>query len=361
MLYPYEDIVHPIHQLHNNICYYFERLFDLEPQPYDINSVLQPEFTNLINSSGKFKNYLKDIAEKYVVLTNDEKDLVKKAYFNHLSIQDLCDNTDIEVVKYSEILNEEFRNLLKEFLTWLWEKYDDLPQALRHEYKDLQDHFNEFKKGQKGKVCPFCGLHSLKPITGRKSRNAYDHYIPKAMYPFISINFKNLFPACHECNSDEKKEYDTPFNNHIRQKIIFPFDETYTIDAISINIDTEEEFNVNNFGTLLSNIDWNISFTLNSGTIDVYDAWNNIFKIKIRYKEYIQDYEETWFTDFVLRKFSEDVVSNKSTFQQYMDDLINDSKRLMIKDSLAILKFIYFTFIFSIPDIEKKLQQVVVD
>ncbi|MDB9380920.1 hypothetical protein PN465_01500 [Nodularia spumigena CS-584] len=345
--------------MHDNICYYFDRLFAVEPVPYDINIVLQSDFKKLINSSNKFKDYLKDIAEKYIALPTGEKDLVKKAYSNHLNIENLCNDAAIEVVKYTEIVNEDFQKLLKEFLTWLWDDYDSLPKALRNEYKDIQDHFNEFKKVQKGKVCPFCGVSSLKPKTNRKRRNAYDHYIPKAMYPFISINFKNLFPACHECNSDEKKEYDTPFNNYVRQKLIFPFDETYTIDAISINIDPEEEFNVFNFGTLLSDIDWNISFTLNSGTIDVYDAWDNIFKIKIRYKEYIQEYEETWFTDFVLRKFNEEVVSKKSTFQQYKDDLINDSKKLMIKDSLAILKFIYFTFIFSIPGIEEKLKQVV--
>jgi len=72
------------------------------------------------------------------------------------------------VVKYTEIVNEDFRKLLKEFLTWLWDNYDDLPQALKDEYNDVQDHFNEFKKAQKGKVCPFCGISSLKPPTDRK-------------------------------------------------------------------------------------------------------------------------------------------------------------------------------------------------
>ncbi|KAA2215623.1 HNH endonuclease family protein [Chryseobacterium sediminis] len=205
MLYTYIDIEHPIHQLQNNICYYFERLFDLEPQPYDSTVVLQAGFITLINSSNKFKNYLKEIAERYVALPDGERDIIKKAYYNHFNIENLCNDTTLEVVKYTEIVNEDFRKILKEFLTWLWDDYDSLPKALKDEYKDVQDHFNEFKKVQIGKVCPFCGISSLKPRTDRKRRNAYDHYIPKAMYPFVSINFKNLFPACHECNSDEKK------------------------------------------------------------------------------------------------------------------------------------------------------------
>lgn len=359
MLYTYVDIDHPIKQLQDNICYYFERLFDAEPVPYDINIVLQADFITLINSSNKFKNYLKDIAEKYIALPNAEKDIVKKAYLNHLNIENLCNDTTIEVVKYTEIVNEDFRTLLKEFLTWLWDKYDDLPQALRDEYNDVQDHFNEFKKAQIGKVCPFCGISSLKPPTDRKRRNAYDHYIPKAMYPFVSINFKNLFPACHECNSDEKKEYDTPLKNSIRQRVIFPFDNIYSIDELTISIAPEETFNTVNLGTLLSDIAWNISFTLATGSIDVYDVWDDIFKIKTRYKEYILDFEDTWFSDFVLKKFNEKVATNISSFEDYKNELINDSKDLMIKDPLAILKHIYFSFIFAIPDIENKLMQVI--
>lgn len=359
MLYTYVDIVHPINQLQDNICYYFEHLFDLEPQPYDITAVLKVDFIALINSSDKFKNYLKDIAEKYIALPNGEKDVVKKAYYNHLNIENLCNDTTIEVLKYTEIVNEDFRTLLKNFLTWLWDDYDKLPKALRDEYKDVQDHFNEFKKVQKGKVCPFCGISSLKPKTTRKRRNAYDHYIPKAKYPFVSINFKNLFPACHECNSDEKKEHDTPLKNGTRHKVLFPFDTTYTIDDITIHINPKERFDQASLSTLLSDIDWDIEFTLHRGTIDIYEAWDDIFQIKTRYKEYILDFEDTWFSDFILKKFNEKVVTKTSSFEDYKNELISDSKALMIKDDKAILRYIYFTFIFAIPDVENKLLQIV--
>lgn len=359
MLYTYIDIWHPIKQLQDNICYFFEHLFDLEPNPYDINIVLRPEFILLIDTSNKFKGYLKNIAESYIVLPVQEKELIKKAYVNHLNIENICNDTTIEVVKYTEIVNEDFRDLLKEFLTWLWDDYNSLPQALRNEYRDVQDHFIEFKKVQIGKVCPFCGINGLKPKTSRNRRNAYDHYIPKATYPFVSINFNNLFPACHECNSDEKGQYDTPNRNGGRQTIIFPFDSTYSFEELTICIAPEENFNNANLGTLLSDIKWNISFTINNGTLDKYSTWDDIFKIKTRYKEYILDYEDTWFTDFVLKKFKEKVLTNLLVFDDYKEELIKDSKELMIKDPLAILKYIYFNFIFNIPDIEAKLNQII--
>jgi 5-methylcytosine-specific restriction endonuclease McrA len=359
MLYTYKDIPHPIKQFQRNICYFFEHLFDLEPNPYDINVLLRTEFISLIDSSNKFKKYLKDIAEQYISLPLPEKELIRRAYANHLNIETICNDTTIQVVKYAEIINEEFRVLLKEFLTWLWDDYNNLPQALRNEYKDVQDHFNEFKKVQIGKVCPFCGIFGLKPKSIRRRRNAYDHYIPKATYPFVSINFNNLFPACDECNSDEKGQYDTPIKDGARQAVIFPFDTTYSFEELIIYIDHKENFNNVNLGTLLSDINWNISFTVNSGTVDKYNTWDDIFKIKTRYKEYILEYEDTWFTDFIIKKFKEKVLINLSVFENYRDELINDSRDLIIKDPLAVLKYIYFSFIFSIPNIENKLKQIV--
>lgn len=40
--------------------------------------------------------------------------------------------------------------------------------------------------------CDINGVHHTK-------REAYDHYRPKPLYPFNSVNFRNLAPACHEC------------------------------------------------------------------------------------------------------------------------------------------------------------------
>lgn len=358
MLYTYREIAHPINQLQREIGHYFEQLFALEPNPYDIKAVLRPDFIVLINSSNKFKKYLEDIAVSYIALPGDEKEVVKRAYAHHSNIEHLCNDTTVTVVKYTEIVNEAFRELLKEFLTWLWDGYDSLPKALRDEYRDLQDHFNEFKKEQPGKVCPFCGIQGLKPRTDRKRRNAYDHYIPKATYPFVSINFKNLFPACHECNSDEKSTYDTPFRAGVRQKILFPFDSTYTIDNLAIYIDPKETFDAGSLSTMLSSINWDIAFTLSAGTMDIYDAWDDIFKIKTRYREYILDYEDTWFTDFVLNKYREEVHDGDEIFNQYHSKLIDGVKRLMFFDPLAILKYIYFNFVFNIPNIEDKLKKV---
>ena len=41
-------------------------------------------------------------------------------------------------------------------------------------------------------LCPFCGLGDIKGVHHTK-RETYVHYLPKALYPFNSINFRNYF------------------------------------------------------------------------------------------------------------------------------------------------------------------------
>ena len=57
-------------------------------------------------------------------------------------------------------------------------------------------------KNGEGK-CPYCGIADIKGQHHRL-KDAYDHYLPKSIYPFNSVNFKNLAPMCHECNSSYK-------------------------------------------------------------------------------------------------------------------------------------------------------------
>ena len=58
--------------------------------------------------------------------------------------------------------------------------------------------------------------------THHSKREAYDHYLPKVLYPFNSINFRNLAPACHECNSTYKLGKDPAHNPAGRRKAFNP-------------------------------------------------------------------------------------------------------------------------------------------
>ncbi|MFB2553388.1 HNH endonuclease [Ensifer soli] len=74
-------------------------------------------------------------------------------------------------------------------------------------------------------ICPFCGIGSIKRAHF-KEREAYDHYLPKSIYPFNSINFRNLAPACHECNSSYKLTKDPAHSGVGRRKAFYPYSES---------------------------------------------------------------------------------------------------------------------------------------
>lgn len=67
------------------------------------------------------------------------------------------------------------------------------------------------------KYCPYCNAetvyaYKIKASHGQKGsttslklvKSAFDHYFPRARYPFLAISLYNLIPACTRCNSGFK-------------------------------------------------------------------------------------------------------------------------------------------------------------
>ena len=61
--------------------------------------------------------------------------------------------------------------------------------AFKHKIGDLDDHYQNFMRENSIGKCPFCGIADMHGIYHSK-REAYDHYLPKSLYPFNSINLK---------------------------------------------------------------------------------------------------------------------------------------------------------------------------
>ncbi|HTA63226.1 MAG TPA: hypothetical protein VK835_12250 [Bacteroidia bacterium] len=353
MIYAYEHIPHTIEGFHENIAYFFDSLVAKDLAKYDEKQLLKKSFIPIINRSKKLVNALKEITKQYHLLGKKDKKTIKDALKNNVDIKKLCDNTGgYSPVKYVKISDETFKALLKGFLTELWEGYYFV-NSIRDEFGTVQEHFTEFKKKQSGKVCPFCGLYPLKPADG-DSRNAYDHYIPKAFYPFISVNFQNLFPICHECNSDEKKQIDTLFRGTSRRKVFFPYDTKYNANRLSVSISPKEKYSKKTLKTLLDEIDWEVAIKLAGKSDPRLRSWDEIFNIKNRYKNNLLEYQKTWFEDFILKRYREDM-ADKLTFKRFKEKLMSDAKGQIKDNPLSILRFVYFNFIFSVSDIEGKL------
>lgn len=149
-------------------------------------------------------------------------------------IENACANSPTnELVRYSD-LDASFPTIstdLKQFFKSLYSK--DLLElaALKPFIGNIGDHYNTLMSGSRLKKCPFCGLTDLLS-EHHGPRDAYDHFLPKAIYPFNSINFKNLAPACHHCNSSYKTTKDPTFTpkdkllGTNRRKAFFPYSAT---------------------------------------------------------------------------------------------------------------------------------------
>jgi hypothetical protein len=123
--------------------------------------------------------------------------------------------------------------------------------------------------------CPFCGIGDIKGEHHSK-REAYDHYLPKALYPFNSINFRNLAPACHECNSIYKLSKDPAHNLAGRRKAFYPFAaaaQTIDIQVALRHSDIEN----------LKPADVQMQFGPAAVTEEI-ETWKDVYGIEERYK-----------------------------------------------------------------------------
>lgn len=90
----------------------------------------------------------------------------------------------------------------------------------------------ELAKRKKVNVCPYCGRQYIFTVIqkGGKGKNDkerivrpdFDHWYSKELYPLLSLNYYNLIPSCHICNSSVKGStifsLDTHIHPYIKEK-----------------------------------------------------------------------------------------------------------------------------------------------
>lgn len=357
MIYTYKYLSHRIENFQINISYFFERLFELNLESYDENLLLKPEFIEVVkNSPVILEGNFKEITISYRNLMEKEKIIVKKAFIANSDIENICNDTNVLPVKYSE-LPAEFSGLLKSFYTNLWEAY---PHNIKLEsmFGSIKEHFNSFVSAdhQLASVCPFCGLHSLKP-SGNLNRDAYDHFIPKSLYPFTSINFKNLFPICHECNSDVKRASDTPYSKSNRRALLFPFDSNYNPEMLKIEIKKSQEYNPISYKTLLKDIDWEFEITFANNLDSRLKSWNELFQIKRRYRDYILK-NHFYFYEILLSRWKAFKKINENfDFNILKSSLLDESKHAIFNYPLGIIQYIFFSYLFAESEFQSTFQE----
>lgn len=297
MLFPYTYVPHQMEKMQVFIDYIFHEVWckapiglTFHPDLFEGNADLKEvmtEFGFSAKAAERGRAFYKDVKaiyELFAPLTAQEIDQFKHWYQGNNDLEKVCINdAAAQIVRYADI-PVAFDNLSKHLAAFFKGLYSqsllDLA-ALRAKIGDIDDHYLTFVQVNNAGKCPFCGIDDLFGEYHSK-REAYDHYLPKALYPFNSINFRNLVPACHHCNSSYKTSKDPAYSLKDptaampRRAIFYPY---ATIPyAIELQVSLH-----NSDIAKLTQTDVEVTFGP-AALQEKIDTWKEVYGIEERYK-----------------------------------------------------------------------------
>ncbi len=172
-------------------------------------------------------------------------------------------------------------------------------------YGTRLEHYHKFKrhKDNDHEFCPACGIVEMKSYTDDLT-DQYDHYLPKDVYPFSSVNFLNLVPICTDCNS-----FLTKGNNDVLSysgEIFYPYNEKHK--GIDINLEIKKD-NLDD----LSKIVWNIKYSCLDGKEKQIKSWVSIYNLRQRHYTHITGKVYKWY------KFYNEYMNDEESIEDLPD------------------------------------------
>lgn len=357
MLFPYIYVPHDMEKMQGFIDFIFFEVWCKAPIGLEFHPDLFEKIPDLKEVMSEFgfsekppesgKTFYKNVENIYLSFSNlkpQEIDQFKQWYEGNNDIEKVCANdAATQLVRYADIpvIHKKLIEQLESFFKGLYSL--DLVD-LKDKVGNIDDHYKEFIKKNfpkeivKGRAreqfCPFCGLVKLKGEFHTK-RNPYDHYLPKVYYPFNSINFFNLVPACHDCNSNYKTIKDPAYvpkdrarksgGCTVRRKSFYPFSEKSYVIELQIALSHM------NFKNMESD-----DITLTFGPAEIgeeIDTWKDVYGIEERYKAEYCDNSWIWIELLM------DEWTTKTSFSPavYLDELKRHEKLFPYTD-LCFLK-----------------------
>lgn len=266
--------------------------------------LLLEEFELIYLARDWVKIAVDEIYETCKGLTDDERAAIREAFFMNNDIDSLCEgaSTPIELNTLNIVVEQRMKPLLVRFYNELINSREKLAY-----YNDLVENNDNYD------FCPCCGLIKIESNES-PFREDNDHYLPKAEYPFASVNFANLPPICSKCNK-KWKTIKKPFENG--RKSFYPFKP----------LDNEFEINIviNDSGSTnylaLNRNEVAIGF---NNDADKVDTWDWLFGIKTRYNEEVRQFSYSELRQLKL-KFERNKKRNyNQTYQEVVADVIEE-------------------------------------
>ncbi|APR65713.1 hypothetical protein CN03_01530 [Thalassolituus oleivorans] len=293
MLFAYTYVPHKMEKMQEFIDYIFHNVWCSAPTngAYSLDIYNgYPELCEVMtafhydDSKGAefFSGHVERIYHLFAALLPAQIAQLSSWYQANNDIERVCANDPTtQIVRYADfpVALRDVKEQIEEFFKKLYSRLDIA--ALKAKIGKIDDHYKTFMETNKVGKCPFCGLNDL---LGKDhgNRDAYDHYLPKAIYPFNSINFKNLVPACHHCNSSYKTSKDPaytpkdPTRTANRRAVFYPY--TTSPHALDIHI----ELRTSDIEKL-TRTDINLTFGP-AAVNEQIETWKDVYGIEERYE-----------------------------------------------------------------------------
>jgi hypothetical protein len=292
MLFPYTYVPHQMEKVQAFIDFIFYAVWCQAPlkRPYCLELFASnPELFEVMtafhydDSKGAefFAGHVERIYGLFAPLGACQVEQLRLWYRANNDVEGVCANDHaISLKRYADFPTElkDLRDQLASFFKGLYSHVD--VAALRKKCGDIDDHYQTFVQTNKTGKCPFCGINDLLGEYHIK-REAYDHYLPKALYPFNSINFRNLVPACHHCNSSYKTSKDPaytpkdPARAVHRRAVFYPYKAAHFVE-LQINLQHSDI-------AKLTPADITLQFGP-AAIAQELDTWKDVYGIEERYK-----------------------------------------------------------------------------
>jgi hypothetical protein len=309
MLYTYKHFPHDFLKIQTFIEHLVINVWCKPKGSYEIGK-LHPDFIPIVKGVNPkyLKNPIKKIYNICKSLAPEERNKLKKGFIANNSIEELCKGLKTALL-YSQIekISVVLRRELEAFFKNLYSKVPQI-KAFKLVCGNIDDYYDGIVDDNE--KCPFCGISDIL-TRGHSKRDALDHYLPKDIYPFNSVNPGNLAPICKTCNSSYKNT-NSPIKkkNGSKRKAFYPF----ASKAAVLNIKTK--FNCSNILKIKKDdIEMKITNAMYSEEIE---TWKDLFGIEERYKMKLSSKDAKVWLDTMLIDFRINPKTKNKSFAQKM-------------------------------------------
>jgi hypothetical protein len=291
MLFTYRYVKHDIEKFQIWLDHLVKEVWCRNSGEYSL-ALLHPDLKAVVEEIALDPRITTDYLDRPIktidALLKDKLNATQRAqvsawYDNNNDIEALCGNDPSKAPgTHADIkaINSELEKALKAFCKSLFTDVIDL-KAVTSRTAEISAHYHAFVTENDEGKCPYCGYSDLRGPHHTK-REAYDHFLPKGIYPFNSVNFRNLAPMCNECNSSYKLQKNPlrhldPLNNASgRRRAFYSYSATASGIAIKVTLATSD------IDKLCPS---DITLTVTSpGRHEEVESWMDVFGIEERYK-----------------------------------------------------------------------------